>query len=78
MRAFVLAMARPRPISDRSAYAAAIALIRQFGDEAVLEAARRADVLYRAEDRNEQLAWIRIGEAAYTLLRHRAHDEPVN
>jgi hypothetical protein len=65
-------------ISDRSAYEAAIVLIRQFGEDAVMEAARRADRLAADEDIDGQLGWARVMQAAETLLRKRTPDDPVN
>ena len=47
-------------LSDSDIYRAAHLMLHQYGDDAELEAAQRADRMLRRDDRDELLTWFRI------------------
>jgi hypothetical protein len=47
-------------LSDSDIYRAAHLMLRQYGDDAELEAARCADRMFGRSDREETLTWFRI------------------
>jgi hypothetical protein len=50
-------------ISDLDVWRAANLLIKQYGDDAEIEAARKADLMLDRGDRDGQLVWLRIKRA---------------
>jgi hypothetical protein len=54
-------------ISELDVWRAANLLIRQHGENAELEAARKADVMLDRGDRDGQLVWMRIRRAIVEL-----------
>lgn len=61
-------------ISDRDIYAAANVMLKRFGKDAALEAAKRADELLAAGDMDGQRVWLRIVRAIEELERQRRAD----
>jgi hypothetical protein len=53
-------------ISDRDIYGAANLLIGRHGNDAPIEAARRADLMLDRGDRDGQLVWIRPRDSRAT------------
>ena len=64
--------------SDLDVYRAAKLLIEQFGEEAAVRAADRADALLAEGDLDGALIWRAIGEAIEGLQRGRRPREAVN
>ncbi|HJU19328.1 MAG TPA: hypothetical protein VJ770_22975 [Stellaceae bacterium] len=60
-------MPKSRGISDLDIWRAANLLIRQYGAEAEIEAARHADLMLDRGDRDGRLVWMRIGRAIAAL-----------
>jgi hypothetical protein len=59
-------------ISDVDVWRAANLLIRRFGEEAELEAARRADQMLERGDRDGQRVWMAIRQAVAQLQAPRS------
>ena len=56
-------------VDDLDIYRSARLLIDQHGQDAALEAARRADELRHKGDLDGQVTWLRIHEAVLELLK---------
>jgi hypothetical protein len=54
-------------ISDLDVYRAANMLIERHADDALIEAARRVDLMLERGDRDGQLVWLRIKRAIEAL-----------
>lgn len=66
-------------ISDRDIYASANLMIRRFGDDAALEAGKRADELMAEGDMDGCRTWKQIIKAIEEVQRQTpAPDEPVH
>jgi hypothetical protein len=55
-------------ISDLDIYRAANMLIERHADHALIEAARRADLMLERGDRDGQLVWLRIKRAIEAIF----------
>jgi hypothetical protein len=55
-------------ISDLDVWRAANLLIRQHGDAAEIEAARKTDLMLERGDREGQIVWLRIRRAIVALM----------
>jgi len=60
--------------SDLDIYRAAKALIKQYGDEAPIHAAMKADELLEAGDLVGKAVWVRIAKAVEELLSEEPPD----
>ena len=56
-------------ISDRDIYASATLMIERFGEDAPMQAAKRAEAFMAEGNMDGRAAWIRILKAAEALLR---------
>jgi hypothetical protein len=66
-------------INDRDIWAAANLLLKRYGADAGIEAGRRADELFEANDHDGYAIWNRILEAVAELSRTKsARGERVN
>jgi Family of unknown function (DUF6961) len=66
-------------ISDRDVWAAALAIVKRYGDDATLEAAARADQLQEDGDWQGAVIWHRILDCIERIqARKPAEDEAVH
>ena len=63
---------RPCMIDDRDIWTAANLLLKRYGADAQIEAGRRADELFEANDHDGYAIWKRILEAVGELSRTKA------
>jgi hypothetical protein len=61
-------------ISDRDIYAAANLMLKRYGEDAAIEAAKRADELMAAGDMDGRRKWLRIMKAIEELQRAKPVD----
>ena len=65
-------------ISDRDIYAAALIMVKRYGEDAATQAATRADEFGAENNFDGQQHWILIMKAIEVLQRTRAPDEALN